>query len=65
MPEISSLVFRHAPRLITLLAWAVIMGALVALLVFAALSLITSAGGPSPEVLELAPFRWRRSRDLS
>lgn len=59
MESLSSLVFRYAPRAITLLAWALAMAGILALLAFAASSLIASAGDPMPGALELAPFRWR------
>ncbi len=60
MQNVSSRVFLYVPRVIALVALAVVIGVVLASLTYLALSLMTSAGDAMPRSLELAPFRWLR-----
>jgi len=60
MQNVSSRVFLYAPRVIALVAVAVVIGVVLASLTYLALSLMTSTGDAMPRSLELAPFRWVR-----
>ncbi len=54
----SSFGYRHAPRIVALLAWVVLAWSVLVLLAFVVQLLLGAHGVPTLEGPHLAPFRW-------